>query len=94
MVEYWKVEDPVFSGIVLKENISLINSPVNPAHGGTNSPSEISRRKPHLIPVQRDKPLSQFPKNHYSIIPLFLPRETSSYFTGANIPIGAKPLSS
>jgi hypothetical protein len=32
--------------------------------------------------------------SHYSIIPLFLPRETHFYFTGANIPIGAEPLSS
>ena len=41
-----------------------------------------------------NKPLSQFPRTHYPTIPVFLPRETSSYFTGANIPIEAKPVSS
>jgi|GEM_PF-5826688 len=45
MVEYWNV--------VLKGNISLKNSFVDPAHSGTN------------------KSLFQFPKNHYSIIPVF-----------------------
>jgi hypothetical protein len=53
MKEYWKVEDPVFSGIVFKGNVSLKNSLVNPAYSGTN------------------ESLSQFPKNHYSIIPVF-----------------------
>jgi hypothetical protein len=32
-------------------------------------------------------------KTHYSITPSFLTRETFFYFTGATIPIGAKPLS-
>jgi hypothetical protein len=41
-----------------------------------------------------NKPLSQIPRTHSSIIPVFLPRETSPYFTVAIIPIGAKPLSS
>jgi hypothetical protein len=40
------------------------------------------------------KKLDIYLLSHYSTIPVFLPRETSSYFTGANIPIGAKLLSS
>jgi len=33
-------------------------------------------------------------QTHHSITPSFLPCETYFYFTGAIIPIGAKPLSS
>ncbi|RZB37324.1 MAG: hypothetical protein SRB2_01237 [Desulfobacteraceae bacterium Eth-SRB2] len=38
--------------------------------------------------------LVQYKRTYYSITPSFLTRETFFYFTGAIIPIGAKPLSS
>jgi hypothetical protein len=88
MMEWWNIGSkiPSLAGLFLKGNISSKNPLIIPLTAGPIHPVKFSGGN-HI--------LSRFSWiNHYSIIPLFLPRETSSYFTGANIPIGAKPPSS
>jgi hypothetical protein len=55
MMEWWNIgksKIPSLAGLFLKGNISIINSPVNPAHSGIN------------------KSIFQFPRTHYSSIPI------------------------